>query len=165
LLARFVVDHPLGSGKSVYLRELPGATEQDLEAWAEAGWLKKSVCCYSADDEELVVNEDPDTGDWYDEHGSFVRSSDLVTNYMTTDKAHETPEAKAAAGAILALQLRARLADAYERAVARPGPAGVEEAFRLRFCLNVLDYEGSLTRDPFKGSLNEITRMFMEGPE
>jgi len=165
LLARFVIENPLGSGESVYLRDLPGATAQDLEAWAEAGWLKKTICCYDADGEERVVELDPDTGDWYDEHGSFVRSSDLVTNYMTTDQAHETPEAKAAGDVILAIQLRARLANAYESALGRPGPAGHEEAFRLRFCLRVLDYEGSLTRDPFKGSLDEVTRMFMEGPE
>lgn len=165
LLAVFMVEHPLGSGKSVYLRELPGATEQDLEAWASDGWLKKSVCSYDEDGEERVIELDADTGDYYDDYGSFVRPEDVVTHYMTTDQAHETPEAVAAADAILALQLRARLANAYERALSRPGPAGHEEAFRLRFCLRVLDYEGSLTRDPFKGSLDEVTRMFMEGPE
>ena len=84
LLAEFLVRHPIGSGKVIYLRYLPGATEQDLEEWTEAGWLKKSVCSYDEDGEERVIELDPDTGDYYDDYGSFVRPKDVVAIYLTT---------------------------------------------------------------------------------
>lgn len=69
-------------------------SSERLDELTAEGWVTKSIRYISDADGSIDVEQDPETGDWYEMlYGEKVPEDRICVNYLSTEKAHSSGDA------------------------------------------------------------------------